>query len=89
MHQNTFKGNNIDQVYAKSIVNGLFEINARISDVVGKEYQIGYSYFMIKHLDPPKLLRILKYAIIPLIEQYFFGRKETIKEMYSNSCTAA
>ena len=76
-----FKDNEIDQVDTKSILKGLVDLNLRISDILGKEYQIGHSYFMTKDLDIERLRRIIKYAIIPLIEHYFFGREEILKEM--------
>ncbi len=63
------------------IVDMLKELNQKIFDQLGKEYQIGYSYFMVKNLNQPKLNRILKFAIIPLLEQYFFGRKQKAEEM--------
>jgi hypothetical protein len=53
----------------------------RISEQIGREYQIGYSYFMIKDLDKIKLKRLIEYAIIPLVEQYFFGRKQKVEEI--------
>ena len=52
------------------------EINMEISKKFGREYQIGYSYFMINNLDYQKIKRIMDYAIIPMIEQYFFGKRK-------------
>lgn len=65
----------------QGIVLGLMrDINSEISNKLGKEYQVGYSYFM-KDLDNEKVRRIIDYAIIPLIEQYFFGKKESVDQI--------
>jgi len=53
------------------------EINTEISNKLGREYQIGYSYFM-HSLNYEKVKRIIDYAFIPLVEQYFFGKKESV-----------
>jgi hypothetical protein len=36
---------------------------------------------MVKDLDKLKLKSILDYAIVPLVEQYFFGNKEEIEDI--------
>lgn len=57
-------------------------INEKITKRIGKEYSIGFSYFMIP-LEYSRLSEILKYAIIPQVEQYYFGKKEYIDEISS------
>lgn len=59
----------------------LEEINKVIVERLGREYQIGQSYFMKENLDNNTLKRIIDYAIIPLLEQYFFGKKERLEEL--------
>ena len=76
-----FKENMIKEQYVNNILNIIKEINFEISRKLGKEYQIGYSYFMIKNLDNMKLQRVIDYAIIPLVEQYFFGKKDNVDEI--------
>jgi 5-methylcytosine-specific restriction protein B len=76
-----YKTNNIKEVDPKKIVNLLDEINKKISELIGREYQIGYSYFMVKNLDRIKIKNIIDYAIIPIIEQYFFGKKQKVEEI--------
>ena len=76
-----FKENMIKEQYVNNILNIIKEINFEISRKLGKEYQIGYSYFMIKNLDNRKLQRVIDYAIIPLVEQYFFGKKDNVDEI--------
>ena len=76
-----YKDNNITDVDPHQIVTLLNETNKKISEQLGREYQIGYSYFMIKNLDKKKLENIIDYAIIPLIEQYFFGKKQKVEEV--------
>ena len=76
-----YKDNNITEVDPHQLVTLLNEINKKISEQIGREYQIGYSYFMVKNLDKKKLKNIIDYAITPLIEQYFFGKKQKVEEI--------
>jgi hypothetical protein len=36
---------------------------------------------MVENLDKKKLKRILDYAIIPLLDQYYFGNKDNLEEI--------
>lgn len=72
-----FVKNRIKEPYQNNVLELMREINIEISKKLGREYQIGYSYFM-NNLDYQKVKRIIDYAIIPLIEQYFFGKKENV-----------
>lgn len=72
-----FYRNGVRDSYQTKVLGLMKDVNNEISNKLGKEYQIGYSYFM-KNLDDEKLKRIIDYAIIPLIEQYFFGKKENV-----------
>ena len=48
------------------------EINKIIeNDTLGKHYQLGHSYFMSKELDKAKINRLWRYAIKPILEEYF------------------
>ena len=76
-----YRENNMTEVEPHQIVTLLNEINKKISEQIGREYQIGYSYFMVKNLDKMKLKNIIDYAITPLIEQYFFGKKQKVEEI--------
>jgi hypothetical protein len=54
------------------IILGLLqEINNLVSEHLGREYQIGYR----------KLERIRDYAIMPLIQQYFFGKNKIVENI--------
>lgn len=72
-----FVKNAVREPYQGVVLGLMRDINTEISNKLGKEYQIGYSYFM-KGLDSEKVRRIIDYAIIPLVEQYFFGKKESV-----------
>ncbi|HLN35398.1 MAG TPA: AAA family ATPase, partial [Nitrososphaeraceae archaeon] len=72
-----FIKNRIKEYYQNNVLEMMREINIEISNKLGREYQIGYSYFM-HSLDYEKVKRIIDYAIIPLVEQYFFGKKESV-----------
>jgi 5-methylcytosine-specific restriction enzyme B len=69
------------KVDPETIINMLENINKIITEKLGREYQIGYSYFMKKDLDHISLKTIIDYAIVPLLEQYFFGKKERLEEI--------
>jgi len=69
------------QIDSEIIIHMLENINKIIVERLGREYQIGQSYFMKKDLDADSLNRIIDYAIIPLLDQYFFGKKERLQEL--------
>jgi 5-methylcytosine-specific restriction protein B len=57
-------------------------INTQISEdeKLGRHYQVGHSYFMTKDkLDEQGLNRIWKYAIKPILEEYYFEDPEKIE----------
>jgi 5-methylcytosine-specific restriction protein B len=79
---------NATEVEIATIVEMLNQINQKIKEQLGKEYQIGHSYFMVKHLNHDKLRMIMKYAIIPLVEQYYFGKEKYVNDIvdiYNNT----
>lgn len=75
-----FKDNRIE-LESSVVLDTLIKINRKIRDQLGKEYQIGHSYFMVKDLNYEKLKMIIKYAIVPLIEQYYFGKEKSVREI--------
>ena len=70
-----------NQIDSELVINMLDKINNIVVEKLGREYQIGHSYLMKKDLDNIALKRIIDYAIIPLLEQYFFGKKERLEEL--------
>ena len=60
--------------------NKFVKLNKYISDsYLGKDYQIGHSYFMqIKNDDD--LAFVLEYKIKPLLEEYFYGDNDAFDE---------
>ena len=80
-----FADEDVKRINPKIIATMLLDINQKILKRLGKEYQIGYSYFMVKNMDYDKLKRIIDYSIIPLVEQYYFGKKEYVDEI-NNIC---
>ena len=61
---------------AKKIFKAL---NEYISKTLGEDYQIGHSYFMSGN----ELDFILEYKIQPLLEEYFYGDEQGLKEVFS------
>lgn len=71
----------------QKFINNFESINKIILDRLGEDYQIGHSYFMENNLDKEKVKRIIDYDIKPLVEQYFFAKKDEqllkdIKDIY-------
>jgi MoxR-like ATPase len=77
-----FQDNDVTkEVDPSTIVDMLSQMNQKIRVQLGKEYQIGHSYFMVKNLNHDKVRMIIKYAIKPLIEQYQFGKTKKVNEI--------
>ena len=57
----------------------LEEINNKIKKLLGKDYQVGHSYFMgINNNDEFDF--VIKNKIKPLLEEYFLGEEDKDKE---------
>ena len=81
---------NVEKSVAEKIELMLQEINLKIKEKLDMEHQIGYSHFMVKDLNEDRLRKIINYALIPLVEQYFYGRKDIvddIKRICNNTLT--
>lgn len=68
---------------ASSILRG---INARIRVLLGKDSQIGHSYFCHSKNDLDLFLS-LRDKIIPLLEEYFYGETEKIRKVLNENGT--
>jgi len=79
-----FAKNRINELIQNNVLELIKQINIEISNKLGRDYQIGYSYFMTD-LNYEKVKRIINYAIIPLVEQYFFGKKDNVDSI-KNIC---
>ena len=61
---------NSELVHAE--VRDLFEeLNKKITEDIGEDYQIGHSYFM--NIEKEDIPFVLKYKIKPLLEEYYYG----------------
>ncbi len=56
------------------------ELNQFILENLGEDYLIGHSYFM--NCNRNNLEFILNYQIKPLLQDYFYGDRETLNEVY-------
>lgn len=63
---------------AETLVDKIKAINIEIEKSLGKGFKIGHSYFCKKDLGEEQLKRIVKYDIIPLLEEYWFDEPEKI-----------
>jgi hypothetical protein len=72
-----------NSVIDKDMIVQLFnQINQTIAndEKLGRHYQLGHSYFMIDKIDNVTLNRIWKYAIRPILEEYYFEDYEQIEK---------
>jgi 5-methylcytosine-specific restriction enzyme B len=59
----------------------LDEANRKLREVQnGRHLAIGPSHFMRKDLSEDSVARIWKYAVMPQLEETFFGEEERLKE---------
>ena len=56
------------------------ELNQKVKDKLGEDYQIGHSYFM-KIKNDTDLCFVLKYKIKPLLEEYFYGDTDGLNDV--------
>jgi len=63
---------NLDLVKNEKANKLMKDLNEHISNTIGKDYQLGHSYFM-KIVDDNHLEFVKKYKIEPLLEEYFYG----------------
>lgn len=68
----------MEKVIAGISVSDLLEtINGRIEKLIDRDHRIGHSYFL--GLDSTDdLMKVFKYKIIPLLQEYFYGNYEKI-----------
>ena len=62
---------------AKTIME---QLNTKITDTLGADYVLGHSYFM-KIENDDDLEFVLEYKIRPLLEEYFYGDSEGLKQI--------
>ncbi len=67
----------------QTLVNIIKEINKEIEESLGKGFKIGHSYFCKESLDEEQLKRIVKYDIMPLLEEYWFDEPKKIDECHT------
>ena len=64
--------------FAQTIV-ALFEgLNLRLRNDLGKQCQVGHSYFMIPKLDEERLHAVWQHHIWPLLTEYFAANPERL-----------
>ena len=73
---------NSSKIDVERAVKLLTDVNSRISndEKLGKDFQIGHSYFMIKELDKTKLSDLWRFRIRPLLAEYYFEDQSKLKE---------
>ena len=68
----------------EKVVSLMDDINDAIEkSPIGKECQIGQSYFMKENIDKNKLKKIFDHKILPLLKEYYFADKKQIDDIQS------
>ncbi|MFD3003849.1 McrB family protein [Pontibacter toksunensis] len=62
----------------------LAAINKKIFDKKGADYLVGHAYF-INELTDTDLVKTIKRKVIPLLMEYFSGKIDVVRELFSNS----
>ena len=81
--------NSLNSPKMKSLIDALIEINNKIKDdeSLGEGFMIGHSYICnltASSVTDELLSNIVEYELIPLIEEYWFDDKESIKTHKQN-----
>ena len=66
-----------------SLKDLLEKINDRIRRVLGRDFEIGHSYFLDVN-DKESLHRIWYYQIVPLLREYFYSNQEALARIFNN-----
>ena len=56
------------------------ELNERLGREIGREKQVGHSFFMVPDLDAEKLSTIWQHHVRPLLLEYLGGREDRLRE---------
>lgn len=80
---NHFENKGLQDDPRVNLLIGLFDrINDKINDfLVGEDKAIGHSYFLLDDLSDDSILDMLFYAILPLLEDYFYHNKREINSV--------
>ena len=77
----------ISEELANKICANMIKVNKRITEKLGNGYEIGHSFF-IRKLDNESTVseddwydEVVRYELIPLLEEYFFDDEDTIREL--------
>ena len=67
----------------------LFALNCRITEMLDRDHQIGHSYFQkVQSYDNEFQMDALEFVwnsqILPLLEEYFYGQPEQLRELLSS-----
>lgn len=74
---------------AINLKDALFALNCRITEMLDRDHQIGHSYFQkVQSYDKEFQMDALEFVwnsqILPLLEEYFYGQPEQLRELLSS-----
>jgi hypothetical protein len=73
------------QLDIEDLMERIEKVNEEIeSEMRSMDFAIGLSYFMRKGLDAARLRQIIAFEIKPLLEEYFFDKRETVEQILTD-----
>lgn len=75
--------NKNSEIDVKTIIDNIKEMNNIVSSnhSLGKDFEIGHSYFLGALNNHESLLKVWQYEIEPLLMEYYFDKKDEVKNL--------
>ena len=76
--------NKDSELHLETIIENIREVNHHITSnhALGKDFQIGHSYFLHRMKDRNTLQNVWDYEIEPLLLEYFFDNREKVQQLH-------
>ncbi|HEY1307280.1 MAG TPA: DUF3578 domain-containing protein [Vicinamibacterales bacterium] len=62
------------------LVEGFAALNASLTKRLDRHHTVGHAFFMAEEMTPQRLLKVWKYKLGPLIDEYFFDQPDAAAE---------
>jgi hypothetical protein len=62
------------------LVEGFVGLNEALTTRLDRHHTIGHAFFMAEEMTPQRLLKVWRYKVGPLVEEYFFDQPNVLSE---------
>jgi 5-methylcytosine-specific restriction protein B len=62
------------------LVEGFVALNDALAKRLDRHHTIGHAFFMAEEMTPQRLLKVWKYKVGPLVEDYFIDQSALLEE---------